>query len=277
MPKKTTLLDEEPMIAPAQDSDIVDAEIVNEPAEPQPSNQLAVQSTNPMALIDKAIALDIDTEKLRQLLDLQERWEANQARKSYNEAMSLAQAEMIPVVRDKYNKQTESRYAQLETIDASIKPVYTKHGFSLTFGTLEGAPPKHYRMYCDCRHRDGHTERITADLPTDDAGIKGTVNKTPIQAMGSTFSYGRRYMTLLVFNVAMAGEDNDGNGAPDTIGPGQQQAIKNEIERFPPDMRDRELASVLLYGECESLEQFPISKFQALMTGLKKGADKFHS
>ena len=49
------------------------------------------------------------------------------------------------------------------------------------------------------------------DLPLDNVGTKGTVNKTGVQATGSTNAYGRRYLVLMIFNVSTEDEDNDGN------------------------------------------------------------------
>src|SRR4051794_30455432 len=77
----------------------------------------------------------IDLEKLERLLQMQERLVAEDARKAFNAAMSAAQGQMRPVWRDAANSQTNSRYAKLETIDDKIRPIYTEHGFSLTFGT----------------------------------------------------------------------------------------------------------------------------------------------
>jgi len=39
-------------------------------------------SLTPMTLINMAVSQGADTDKLKQLMDLQERWEANEARKA---------------------------------------------------------------------------------------------------------------------------------------------------------------------------------------------------
>jgi hypothetical protein len=41
--------------------------------------------------------------------------------------------------------------------------------------------------------------------------MRGSPNKTAIHGFGSAMSYGRRYLLLLIFNLAMRHEDNDGN------------------------------------------------------------------
>jgi hypothetical protein len=52
----------------------------------------------PMAMIDRALTSGATPETLGKLMDLQERWEANQAKKAFDEAMQRAQAEMRPVL-----------------------------------------------------------------------------------------------------------------------------------------------------------------------------------
>ena len=52
----------------------------------------------PMTMIDRALVSGAPPETLERLLALQERWEANQGRKAFDEAMAAAKAE-IPTIR----------------------------------------------------------------------------------------------------------------------------------------------------------------------------------
>jgi hypothetical protein len=152
----------------------------------------------------------VDIDKFERLMAWKERIETRAKEEAFNAAMSAAQHEMPAVIRDRTNEHTRSRYATLEAIAAAIAPVYTKHGFSLSFGSESSAIPNHYRVTCiaSC---GGHSRTYSVDLPADAAGSQGKVNKTPIQAFGSTMSYGRRYLTCLIFNVAIKDEDDDGD------------------------------------------------------------------
>jgi hypothetical protein len=49
-----------------------------------------------------------------------------------------------------------------------------------------------------------------ADIFADTKGPRGTPNKTATQGFGSTMSYGRRYLKALMFDLVIAGEDDDG-------------------------------------------------------------------
>ena len=158
-----------------------------------------------------AINPDVDVEKIGKLLDMQERVIDKQSKLEYNQAMAQCQADMPTVIKDTINQQTKSRYAQFETVLITTKPTYTANGFSISFGTDQSPLEHHIRVTCTVMHSGGHSENVFADLPLDIAGIKGNENKTKMHAMGSTFSYGKRYLFCMVFNIAIAEEDKDGN------------------------------------------------------------------
>ena len=152
----------------------------------------------------------LDAEKLAILYRIQQEIEANDAKHAFYRAMSAAQAEMQPVLRDATNTQTNSKYARLETIDAAIRPIYTRHGFALTFDTEQTDGPRE-RVICEVTHAGRHTRKYQLEAGVDTTGPKGTSNKTPLHGLGSTVSYLRRYLTCMIFNVVLANDDNDGN------------------------------------------------------------------
>jgi ERF superfamily len=191
---------------------------------PQPA------SVNPLALIQTAIDKGVDAEQLSKLMDLQERFERNQAEKAFAYAMNRCQEKMPAVVRNQLNTHTQKMYANLEAVNTAIKPIYTAEGFSLSFGEDESKVADSVRIYVDVIHTGGLTRRHFGDFPLDGAGAKGGTNKTGIQSKGSTISYGRRYLTLMIFNVTVADEDTDGNPAGDTINRGQLEELHDLLE-----------------------------------------------
>ena len=154
---------------------------------------------------------NIDVDKLERMFGLQERLLARQSESEYAQAKAAAQAEMPQIKRTGDNKQTNSSYAELDEIAARIDPIMAKHGFSMSYGTAESHLPNHYRVTCRLRHRGGFFEDFQADIPADTVGIKGTANKTATHGFGSTMTYGRRYLKLLVWDIATT--DDDGNAA----------------------------------------------------------------
>jgi len=174
-------------------------------------NDVAVVG-GPGAMIIQMLEHGLDTGKIEKMLELQERWEANEARKAFYDGMSHAQAEMPTVAEDKFNDQTKSRYSSYKALAAACKPVYTRHGLSLIFYETDCPKDGHIRVNVDVVHRMGHKETYHTDIPDDVTGIAGKRNKTDTHGKGSSFSYGRAYLMKLVFNLP-TGDDDDGNAA----------------------------------------------------------------
>jgi len=157
---------------------------------------------------------NVDVDKMERLFAMHEKMQARQADQAFSEAMKAAQAEMPTVGKDRHNSQTNSDYATLDAINHAITPIYTRHGFSLTFDTEDSPLEGHVRVVCRVLHRDGHSKAYSYDTPMDLTGIGGKVNKTPTHARGSAITYGRRYLVLMIFNLTTGAEsDDDGNGA----------------------------------------------------------------
>jgi hypothetical protein len=155
----------------------------------------------------------INADKLEALLRMQRQIVADDAKLRFNRAMSAAQAEMTPVVRDARNSQTNSRYASLDAIDAAIRPIYTRHGFCLSFNS---EPIEHagIRIVCEVSHEAGHSRTYQLESALDTIGPLGKANKTPLHGLGSAVSYLRRYLTGMIFHVVLTNEDTDGNPPP---------------------------------------------------------------
>ena len=76
-------------------------------------------------------------------------------------------------------------------------------------------------------HKDGDVRRYFVDLQGDSAGAKGTSNKTPIQGVASSISFGRRILKILMFDLTIVGDDKDGNRARQA---GRQEKTSDVIE-----------------------------------------------
>lgn len=178
------------------------------------NKEVAVQNDNMMSIIEKAVSNpDIDVEKMERLLNMQERIFDKNVEIEFNRSMSECQKHMPSITRDGVNDQTRSKYAKFETILKTIKPIYTEHGFSLSFGTDASPFENQIRVICEVMHAAGHSKQFHVDLPPDMTGIKGSVNKTGVHATGSTYSYAKRYLVGMIFNIANSDEDDDGVSA----------------------------------------------------------------
>jgi len=178
----------------------------------KPSETLAL-----LAMVER-VALDprINVDTLERMMGLYERMKGNQAQQVYAEAMNQAQAEIQPVARTTENTVTHSWYAKLEAVDAAIRPIYLRHGFSLSYNTVPALVMGNVRMECRCWHTGGHSELFHREAGPDTLGPKGTPTKTVLHGIGSTETFLRRYLACGVFNVVFKDLDDDGNGGPIT-------------------------------------------------------------
>lgn len=169
----------------------------------------------PTTLIDRLrqISDAKDVVLAREILAMIREEEDRKSAQAFNDAMLLAQTEIPPVKRDTFNTHTRSFWAKLEKISRIADPVIRKHGFTLSYGMATSPLPEHYRVVCDVSHRAGHVRRYEADVGMDSKGPKGEGNKSLAQGSGSSVTYARRYLKVMIFDIVIEGEDNDGNGA----------------------------------------------------------------
>lgn len=168
----------------------------------------------PMDLLSIAIQKESAIDVIERLAALQEKAMARDAEQQFNEAMNACQSEIPRVVPDLDNPQTKSRYASYQSLDAVVRPIYIKHGFSLSFNTEECPKPETVRSVCYVSHKGGHTRKYQVDMPADGKGAKGGDVMTKTHATGAAMSYGARYLLRYIFNIAVGEDDTDGNLEP---------------------------------------------------------------
>jgi hypothetical protein len=198
------------------------------------STAIAERPSTLMSFIERASRDEtFSLDKFRELILMQREAEQIGARHEFNAAMAAVQSELQTITRDRENTHTRSRYATLQTIDASARPVYTRHGFSVRFGTAAAPWEGWVRVTCELAHVGGYSEQHHLDGPLDAAGSGGKTNKTGIQAIGSTISYLRRYLLLLVLNLVTVDDDDDD---------GEASRRDRQAERaYPPANRREEI------------------------------------
>lgn len=168
-----------------------------------------------LQVIERAAANpQVDIDKMERLLQMQERILARSAEQQFAIAMTAAQSEMGRISADASNPQTHSKYASYARLDSVLRPIYTKHGFSLSFDEADAGKPEYVRVICHVSHVGGYTRTYTKDMPADGKGAKGGDVMTKTHAAGAAMSYAMRYLLKGIFNVAVGEEDIDGNRPP---------------------------------------------------------------
>lgn len=198
-----------------------------------PSSAVTVEPSPLMRLIETAARdQSIPLDRLRPLIDWAREDEAERKELAFDRAMTAAQAEITAVVRGQENKETKSTFASYDELDAMARPIYTSHGFAISYDIPD--PPtgdKILLVVAIVRHSLGHKERFTRHVPVRTTGPKGTVFMTDTHATMSAESYGMRYLLKGIFNIPTKDKEDDGNtaGRGDTITAEQAQEILDLI------------------------------------------------
>jgi len=172
-------------------------------------NSIPVMAEPHMRLIEMAVSSGADIVQLEKLMGLQERYEANQAKKQFNHSMSIFQSS-LPVIEKKGNVHYESskgitdyNYAKLEDIAQAIRPALKESGLSYRF--TQEQSNNQIKVTCIVTGIDGHSEESSLHSNPDISG-----GKDPLKALASAISYLRRYTLTGLLGIVVGGEDDEG-------------------------------------------------------------------
>lgn len=230
------------------------------PTPPVASDEALFADLYHQALLDP----NTQPEKLRLLAELQQARLAQAARAAYAAALIELQRELPVIAEDGLIRDEKGavqyRYALWEDTNEAIRPVLAAHGFALSFRT--GREGQQITVTGVLSHRLGHSEQTTMQLPTDVTGAKN-----PVQAIGSSTAYGKRYVAMALLNLSSRGEDDDGqaaNPAP-TIDARRQAQIRALAVKQKADLK-----RLLAYFKINKLEDLPVSRGTEAMRLLRQ-------
>lgn len=171
----------------------------------QPNIVTIDTGTQYQRLMEIALTSDAGIDKLEKLMILQERYEANLARKAFSQALANFQSECPTIICKKQGH--NYKYAPMGDVVEQTKVLIAKNGLSYRFEQkTEGSL---IIICCVVGHVDGHSERLQLQADPDTSGSKNSV-----QAIGSTITYLKRYSFLGSFGIATADEDIDARLPP---------------------------------------------------------------
>ncbi len=224
----------------------------------------ALSVMTPMDMIQRAVESGADIDMLEKLMGLQERWEAGNARKAFDDAIANAKAEIPPITRNATGHNSK-RYADFASIAKVVDPIIGKHGLSYRFRTTQNGT---IAVTCILSHKAGHSEETTLCGPADKTG-----NKNDIQAIGSTLTYLQRYSLVQMLGLA-ASNDDDGKAAADSNAVTPEQA--KHLAELCKSVADGFDESFCNYFGIEKIADLPAKDYQRALVaiGKKTGTQK---
>lgn len=216
----------------------------------------------PAQMLSAAVSQNAHIDTITKLMDMQERYDAVQARRAFDEAVSKAKADIEPAVKNRTGHNNK-RYADFSAITRAIDPAASKHGLSYRFETFQDEG--RISVTCIVSHKDGHSVSNTLAGPADSTG-----SKNAIQAIGSTLTYLQRYSLSQAFGLA-ATDDDDGQSATATISQEQFNLLQSLIDEKGANAP----ALCGIFGVA-ALADLPAIKFEDVrrMLEIKKPAQK---
>jgi len=218
----------------------------------QPQALSASQAQSFMSIVERvALMPDINMDALERMLDMQERIMKRDAESAFNAAMAEMQCE-IPTIAERAKGHGTIKYATLEDISDIVKPIMKTHGFAISF-KVEHAQAG-LSVTGILMHRAGHRESTTMLLPLDTSGSKNAV-----QSVGSTTSYGKRYVMCALLNITTRGEDDDA-----------YSAVPSSQEPVITDIQVRQLQALLI--KCSAKAQAAFEKLYPDVSSIPRKA-----
>ena len=229
-------------------------------------NKLVVKS--PQEMIALAIEKGADLDKLSKMLDLQEKWDAQQAKKAYHKAMAAFKENPPSIEKDKHVKFSTSKgtmdyhHASLANVCEKINKALSPHGLSAAWKTKQNGM---ITVTCVITHELGHSEEVTLSGKEDNTGLKNS-----IQAMASTVNYLQRYTILLATGLAAHDQvDDDGRSSEETslLTPDQVIHLKNMITDTGANLK-----RFLDYAKVEKIEEIAAADYKKMVSAIENSA-----
>lgn len=194
-------------------------EMENQP----PQNVVATPApATPADIVLYAMQKGADIAQIEKFMDLQMKWEADQARKAFVADMAEFKKTPPEVVKDKLVAFAGTSYmhATLGNVTQAIVAGLAQHGFSHRWD-VEQTTTGTIVVTCILTHKLGHSERTRLESKGDDSG-----KKNAIQQMASAVTYLQRYTLLAATGIATKEQgDDDGRGSAQ-----QPEPAKHKIE-----------------------------------------------
>ncbi|ROT45043.1 ERF family protein [Pusillimonas sp. NJUB218] len=231
---------------------------------PQTAVSAPAPAGSPMAMAIAALQSGMSPEQISAMMDLQDRYNATQAKKAYDEAFAAFKAESVRIIKGRDVKDGPLKgksYAELHDVVNAVTPALSKHGLSSSW-KLTKDEKDWMEVTCYLRHVGGHEESVSMGGPPDAGGAKNA-----IQARASTKTYLERYTLKAITGLSEQNDDTDGRPAfdqdivDDWVAAAESAATLEELDQTWKD-------GLKELGKTDSLQVY--ERFKAAVSTAKK-------
>ncbi len=227
-----------------------------------------IQVSSPAQMIQMAVQGGADVGQLKELLELQKDWEANEAKKAYHIAMAKFKENAPEINKDKTvgyaakGGKVGYAHASIGNVVSKVTKELSKHGLSHSWTTKQNGS---IIVTCKITHAQGHSEETSLSASSDNTG-----NKNSIQAMGSTITYLERYTLLSILGLATHDQDDDAISAVPQVKITNKELswIRDEVSSL--DINQKKLCEYLGVEDFEDLTEEGFKKAKVALGETRK-------
>ena len=229
----------------------------------RPEAGIARDEPTPMMLLSRMIESGIKPDELGKMLDLQERYERNQAAKAYGEALARFQS-MAPVIKKGRRTTGEGKfaftYASYDDIHFEIRALLADCGLTISFDSE--AVNSGLAVICKVQHGT-HVQPTRVLIPIPQMSANNT------QQFGAAMKYGMRYSLCAALNIVVSDEDDDGAALIERI-------TEDEAVELRLLLRDsgRDEGRFLQWARCERIEELSKARYAEAVDMLRRKPGK---
>lgn len=210
----------------------------------------------------------VPIETIERIVALKERMDARDAAAEFNRALAEFQAECPSIQKTSTAKvatrsggEYSYKYAELDEIARTIRPLLQKHGLSYSWDSDMAG--ERIKCVCTVRHVAGHSQTATFVCPTESASAMSGQQKH-----AAALTYARRQSLVQVLGLTTTEPDTDGAGS-ETITEQEGYEIEDLIIESGADR-----ARFLAYMRVGSVSEILARDFQKAKTALEAKARK---
>ena len=184
--------------------------------------------TTPSTFIEMAVRQGLSVEHLERLMALKRQFDADEAKKAFDENMALFQSKCPIIQKTKKGGETKAgivayRYAPLEAIVEQVKDLLAECGFSymIKSDVIETG----VNVVCIVKHKQGHSEESAIKMPW----LTKTGVMSDAQVVAATSTFAKRYAFNNAFGIMTADDDTDGK---DDITESMKEEYKQKVTNW---------------------------------------------
>ena len=227
----------------------------------------AMVPITPMDMLNRAVQSGADIDMIEKLMNLQERWDASQSRKLFDEALANAQGEMPALTKNRlvnYPSQKSPtgyvtyRHEDLAEVIETVKPVLKKFGLAHRFRTAQEGDK--ITVTCIITGH-GHREENSLSAGRDTSG-----GKNNHQEIASAVTYLERYTLKAALGLAASHDDDAGKAeSADAITLEQVEELVALADEVGADKE-----AFCRYFKVDGFADIPVKDFPRAVSALNK-------